>query len=39
MASPIIPRARILAEFDPVNSERSVIGEAMAGHLPEEGAA
>jgi len=35
----VMHQGRILAEFDPRNSERSVIGEAMAGHLPEEGAA
>jgi simple sugar transport system ATP-binding protein len=30
---------RIVAEFDPADSERNVIGEAMAGHLTGEGVA
>ena len=35
----VMHEGRIVAAFDPMDSERSVIGEAMAGHLADEGAA
>ncbi len=35
----VMHEGRLVAEFDPRNSERTVIGEAMAGHLADEGAA
>ncbi|MDG2908408.1 MAG: hypothetical protein P6D49_08925, partial [Acidimicrobiales bacterium] len=35
----VMHEGRVVAEFDPRNSERTVIGEAMAGHLADEGAA